>query len=182
MGSIQYFMSEEELEMLWIRKYLLTLLPALMLQGVDLKPGQPAPAFSAVDQNGKSVSLSDFTDRFKVALYFYPKDNTPGCTAEACSLRDGYSQIIEAGAVVLGVSADDTKSHANFANKYKLPFSILADPERKIIQSYGVKMPVVGLAKRVTYLIDRKGIIRHIITDVKTTEHDKQILKLLNGM
>ncbi len=146
------------------------------------QPGQPAPAFSAQDQNGKTVKLSDYKGKSAVVLYFYPKDDTPGCTAQACSLRDGHGALLASGAVVLGVSADDVKSHAAFAKKYDLPFPILADPDKAIINAYGVKMPLIGIAKRVTFLIDKEGVIRHIVTDVNTKAHDKQVLALLKGM
>lgn len=146
------------------------------------KVGQPAPAFSAKDQSGKAVRLSDYKGKSSVVLYFYPKDDTPGCTAQACSLRDGHGALLAAGAVVLGVSADDEKSHKAFAQKYELPFSILADPDKTIIGAYGVKMPLIGIAKRVTFLIDKQGVIRHIVSEVNTKAHDKQVLELLKGM
>lgn len=160
----------------------IALLATMGLSAQALKPGMPAPAFEARDQNGASLRLSDFKGSRSVVLYFYPKDDTPGCTAQACSLRDGYSAIQETGAVVLGVSADDEKSHAAFAQKYQLPFSILADPDKKIIQAYGVKMAVLGIAKRWTFIIDKGGVIRHIISDVDTGKHDQQVLELLKKL
>ncbi|MBK8726768.1 MAG: peroxiredoxin [Holophagaceae bacterium] len=146
------------------------------------KVGQPAPAFAAKDQSGKTVQLADYKGKSSVVLYFYPKDDTPGCTAQACSLRDGHGALLAAGAVVLGVSADDEKSHKAFAQKYELPFPILADPDKTIISAYGVKMPLIGIAKRVTFLIDKQGVIRHIVSEVNTKAHDKQVLELLKGM
>jgi len=154
----------------------------LSAQAADLQPGMSAPGFTALDQASKSVKLSDYLGKSNVVLYFYPKDDTPGCTAEACSLKDGYSDILATGAVVLGVSADDTTSHAAFAEKFHLPFSILADPGKKIIDAYGVRMPVVGIAKRVTFIIDKGGIIRHIVREVNTKAHDKQVLALLKTL
>jgi peroxiredoxin Q/BCP len=148
----------------------------------DLKEGMPAPEFSAPDQAGRTVQLRDFRDRSAVVLYFYPKDDTPGCTKEACSLRDGSADLKAAGAVVLGVSADDVASHQAFASKFSLPFSLLADPERKIIDAYGVRMPVLGIAKRVTFLIDKKGIVRRVFTEVQTSTHDRQVLEALKGL
>jgi peroxiredoxin Q/BCP len=148
----------------------------------DLKVGDKAPAFEAQDQNGKVVKLSDFAGKQTVVLYFYPKDDTPGCTKEACSFRDGHSAIQAAGAVVLGVSADTVASKKAFAEKYHLPFSVLADPDRKVIEAYGVKMPVLPMSKRVTFIIDKEGIIRHIITDVDNPQADKQILAVLKGL
>lgn len=139
----------------------------------------PAPTFEALDQSGQVIRLADFKDKKTVVLYFYPKDGTPGCTAEACSLRDAHGDILATGAVVLGVSADDVKSHEDFAAKHHLPFSILADPDKKIIDAYGVQMPVVGRAKRWTFIIDRQGIVRHVISNVDPKQHDKQVLELL---
>lgn len=148
----------------------------------EVAEGMKAPAFEARDQHGALVRLADFQGKSAVVLYFYPKDDTPGCTAEACSLRDGFSAIQSAGAVILGVSADTTQSHKAFAEKFHLPFSILADPDRRIIETYGVKMPLLGMAKRITILIDRQGVIRKIITDVRTKDHDQQVLTLLKTL
>lgn len=148
----------------------------------DIKEGMKAPVFSAQDQEGRTVRLQDFAGKSSVVLYFYPKDDTPGCTKEACSLRDGSADLKAAGAVVLGVSADDVASHKTFAAKFNLPFSLLADPERKIIDAYGVRMPVIGVAKRVTFLIDRGGIIRKVFTDVQTAAHDRQVLEALKAL
>ena len=102
-----------------------------------LEVGQEAPLFTGVDQNGHKVSLSDFKGK-KVVLYFYPADDTPGCTAQACNLRDNYALLKQNGFEILGVSPDDTQSHQNFENKYSLPFTLLADPEKEIIDKYGV--------------------------------------------
>jgi peroxiredoxin Q/BCP len=153
-----------------------------LASAAEVKKGAKAPAFEAPDQSGKVVRLADFQGKSTVVLYFYPKDDTPGCTAQACSLRDGYAAIQAAGAVVLGVSADDGLSHKAFAEKFHLPFSILADPEKKIIEAYGVKMPLLGFAKRVTFLIDRQGVVRKVITDTRTKDHDQQVLAFLKGM
>lgn len=146
------------------------------------REGQAAPAFEARDQHGATVRLADFKGKSAVVLYFYPKDDTPGCTAQACSLRDGIGAIRAAGAVVLGVSADDVGSHRAFADKFSLPFSLLADPDKRIIAAYGVKMPLLGFAKRVTFLIDRAGIIRKIILDARTQDHDRQVLEALKAI
>jgi len=151
----------------------------LTVSGAELKPGMPAPSFSAKDQEGRTISLSDYQGKAMVVLYFYPKDDTPGCTKEACSLRDGFKDIQAAGAVILGVSAQDVKSHAAFAKEYNLPFSLLADPACVIIDAYGVRMPVLGIAKRVTFIIGKDGVIRDILRDVKTAEHDRQVLALI---
>lgn len=165
-----------------IKSLSFAIVAALGLSAADLQPGMPAPAFQARDQGGRMVRLSDFKGMKPVVLYFYPKDDTPGCTAQACSLRDGYQAIQDMGAVVLGVSADDERSHAAFAAKYSLPFSLLADPDRQIISAYGVKMPVLGVAKRWTFIIDKDGVIRHIVNDVDTQNHDDQVLALLKTL
>lgn len=152
----------------------------LAAQGVP-QEGQKAPDFTAVDQNGKTISLAALKGQ-KVVLYFYPKDDTPGCTAQACSLRDGNTAIQEAGAVILGVSADGQASHKAFAQKFNLPFSLLADPEKKIIEAYGVKMAVVGVAKRTTFIIDGEGTIRKVLRDIDTKQHDQQVLAALKEL
>lgn len=148
----------------------------------EMAEGMKAPAFEARDQHGALVRLADFQGKSAVVLYFYPKDDTPGCTAQACSLRDGFSALQAAGAVILGVSADTTESHKAFAEKFRLPFSLLADPDRRIIEAYGVKMPLLGMARRVTILIDRQGTIRKVIRDVRTKDHDQQVLALLKSL
>ena len=151
----------------------------MSLAGAELAPGMPAPTFSAKDQAGRTVKLADYKGKQVVVLYFYPKDDTPGCTKEACSLRDAFKDIQAAGAVILGVSADDVDSHAKFAEKFHLPFSILADPGKTIIDAYGVRMPLVGIAKRWTFIIGKDGLIKDIVQDVKAAEHDQQVLALL---
>lgn len=149
----------------------------------SLKVGDKAPAFSAKDQNGKTIALKDLKGK-NIVLYFYPKDNTPGCTMEACSLRDEHQYLSKKNFVVLGVSADDEKMHKKFATKYELPFSLLADTDMSIIKAYDVwgKKQFMGRIFdgiiRTTFIINDKGIISHVITDVKTKEHGKQILEL----
>jgi thioredoxin-dependent peroxiredoxin len=154
----------------------------LLVHGATVKPGMRAPEFEAKDQDGRTVRLADFAGRSCVVLYFYPKDDTPGCTQEACSLRDGHQAILDAGAVVLGVSADDVGSHAAFAAKYRLPFPILADPDGRLMAAYGVKWPLLTLAHRVTFIIDRQGIVRHRVERVDTARHDRQVLERLKGL
>lgn len=146
-----------------------------------LKPGDKAPDFSVPDQDGKMVSLKDYKGK-KVILYFYPKDDTPGCTAEACDLRDNRPLITKKNYEIIGVSADSVKSHKKFATKFNLPFKILADTEKDIITKYGVwgeKMlfgrKYMGI-HRVTFLIDEKGIIEQVIKDVDTKNHTEQII------
>lgn len=151
----------------------------------QLKEGMKAPQFEGHDQDGKLIRLSDFTGK-KVILYFYPKDNTPGCTAEACDLRDNNSELLKKGFVVIGVSADNEKSHKNFAGKYSLPFPLIADTEKKILDAYGVwkekslyGRSFLGIV-RTTFVIDEKGMIEKIIAKVDTKNHTAQIFKLLN--
>jgi peroxiredoxin Q/BCP len=152
---------------------------------IQLKEGMKAPVFEGIDQNGKTIRLSDFKGK-KVVLYFYPKDNTPGCTSEACNLQDNLDSFITKGFVVIGVSPDNEKSHKGFAAKYSLKFSLIADTEKKIINDYGVwgekKMygrSFMGVI-RTTFIIDEKGIIEKIIAKVDTGEHTKQIFDLYN--
>lgn len=148
-----------------------------------LEKGTKAPDFTANDQQGNSVSLSMFAGR-KVVLYFYPKDDTPGCTKEACSLRDQYDEMIDKGFVVIGVSPDDERSHIKFAEKYSLPFPLLADPDLKIIKSYGVWGAKKMYGKehegllRTTFVIDEMGVIEEVIEKVMTDDHANQILNL----
>jgi peroxiredoxin Q/BCP len=148
-----------------------------------LKEGDNAPGFTCIDQNGQKVSLSDYKEK-KVILYFYPKDDTSGCTAEACDLRDHYPVITDKKAVVIGVSADNEKSHKKFADKYNLPFTLLADTDKKVINSYGVWGEKSFLGKkymgimRTTFLIDAEGKIEKIFKDVDTKHHTNQIFSL----
>ena len=153
-----------------------------LASAAEVTEGAKAPAFEAQDQHGAVVRLADFKGKSAVVLYFYPKDDTPGCTAEACSLRDGFAELRAAGAVILGVSADTSQSHKAFAEKFHLPFSLLADPEKKLIEAYGVKMPLIGIAKRVTFIIDKQGTVRRVISDVTTGAHDQQVLAALRGL
>ncbi|MDR0558609.1 MAG: thioredoxin-dependent thiol peroxidase [Prevotellaceae bacterium] len=147
----------------------------------NLKRGDKAPDFSAKDQNGNTISLADFKGK-KLILYFYPKDNTPGCTAEACGLRDSYQSIREMGYTVIGVSPDSEFSHSNFISKYKLPFSLIADTDKSVAMAYGVwgekKMygkTFTGLI-RTTFKINKEGFIEDIITKVNTKNHAAQLL------
>jgi len=148
-----------------------------------LKTGDKAPDFTAKDQDGKQISLSALKGK-KVILYFYPKDQTPGCTQEACNLRDNMKELTDAGYEVLGVSTDDEVSHKEFQQKYSLPFSLVADTDKSINQKYGVWIEKERDGKkfwgtaRTTFLIDEKGIITNIIDKVDTKEHASQILKL----
>lgn len=148
---------------------------------MNLKVGDQAPDFVSTDQDGQNVKLSDFKGR-KVVLYFYPKDNTPGCTAEACNLRDNYNQFISGGYEILGVSSDSEKSHQKFIEKYDLPFRLLADTDKDIHEKYGtwVEKSMYGRkymgTARITFVIDEEGKIEKIIEKVKTKDHTAQIL------
>lgn len=153
-----------------------------LTSAAEVMEGTKAPAIEAYDQHGTLIRLADYQGKAAVVLYFYPKDDTPGCTAEACSLRDGFAAIQASGALILGVSSDSSQSHKAFAEKYHLPFSLLADPDKKIIMAYGVKMPLLGFSKRVTFLIDRQGVVRKVVRDVRTAGHDKQVLDLLQTL
>lgn len=139
-----------------------------------LRPGTMAPDFESVDQDGKHVKLSSFRGS-PVVLYFYPKDDTPGCTAEACNFRDNFSQFKEKGITVLGVSVDSQKSHKKFQEKYNLNFTLVADDSKKIVTQYGVK-GMTGHANRVTYLIDRDGKIAHVYEKVSPKTHGSEVL------
>ena len=148
----------------------------------QLTSGDKAPDFTAKDQDGKKVSLKDFRGK-KVVLYFYPKNFTPGCTTEACNLRDNYADLKEAGMVVIGVSPDEAESHKKFEEEYELPFTLLADPDKKIIEKYGVwgeknmyGKKSMGLF-RTTFLIDEKGVIYQVFKKPKTAVHSEEILK-----
>jgi len=147
----------------------------------ELIEGQKAPDFKEKDQNGKEISLSDFSGK-DVILYFYPKDNTPGCTAEACSFRDNYESLLKEGFVVLGVSTDDEKSHQKFITKYNLPFPLIADTDKEIVEAYGVWVEknmygkkYMGVARK-TFIIDKNGLIRKIIDKVDTKNSSTQVL------
>ena len=148
-----------------------------------LQPGDKAPDFKVNDENGNLVSLKDFKGK-KLVLYFYPKDMTPGCTAESCNLRDNYKMLQKQGYEVLGISTDTEKSHQKFITKEKLPFHLLADPDKKVHEAYGtwVEKTMYGRkymgTARVTFLIDEKGVIESIIQKVDTKNHAAQILGL----
>lgn len=150
-----------------------------------LPEGQKAPDFSLQDQNGDQITLSAFLGR-KVVLYFYPRDNTPGCTKEACGFRDTYSEFSEKGAVVIGISPDTQKKHAGFAGKFELPFTLLADPDKEVIQLYDVwkekKMygKVSMGVQRSTYIIDEQGLIMRTFPKVSPEGHASEILAILS--
>ncbi|MCW3112265.1 MAG: thiol peroxidase, Bcp-type [Segetibacter sp.] len=148
----------------------------------ELQEGTKAPVFKGLDQNGNKLSLSDFKGK-KVILYFYPKDDTPGCTAQACNLRDNYHELINKGFQVIGVSTDSVKSHKKFEDKYELPFPLIADEDKQIVELYGVWGEKNFMGKnylgtnRTTFLIDENGIIKKIITKPDTKNQTQQVLE-----
>jgi peroxiredoxin Q/BCP len=151
----------------------------------ELKEGDLAPAIEAVDQSGEMITLKEYRGK-KIVLYFYPRDNTPGCTAESCDLRDNYSQFIEKGFEVIGVSADSEKSHQKFISKYNLPFRLISDEDKKVLKDYSAWGEKKSYGKsymgilRKTYIIDEKGYVEKIIEKVKTKEHSRQIFSELS--
>jgi thioredoxin-dependent peroxiredoxin len=162
--------------------FVFALLISFMIQAQKLKVGDVAPDFTSKNEDGKTISLHDYRGK-KVVLYFYPKDQTPGCTAEACNLRDNIDALKEAGYIVLGVSSDDEASHKAFKDKYSLPFSLLADTDKSIHEKYGTWVEKERDGKkywgtaRTTFIIDENGTITEIIDKVDTQNHTSQILK-----
>jgi peroxiredoxin Q/BCP len=150
----------------------------------QLKVGDKAPSFSSIDQLGNKVALTDYVGK-KVAIYFYPKDNTPGCTVQACNLRDNYEVLLQNGIHVIGVSADSVASHQKFVDKYDLPFPLLADEDKTVIQAFGVWGNKKFMGKeydgihRTTFLLDENQIIRAIIDKPKTKSHAEEILEIV---
>jgi len=151
---------------------------------IKLKPGDEAPAFTATDQDGQSVSLAQFRGK-RVVLYFYPRDNTPGCTVEACAFRDARAQLLSKGAVVLGVSTDSIEAHQRFARRHHLSFPLLADVDKKIVTAYGVWGEKSFLGRRfmgvhrATFLIGPDGRIQKVWPDVKVAKHVAEVLATL---
>ena len=150
----------------------------------QLKEGDRAPAFEGKNQDGKTIRLSDLKGK-KVVLYFYPKDDTPGCTAEACNLRDNYTELAEKGFEVIGISPDNEKSHIKFRGKYQIPYNLISDTEKKILKEYGAwgKKNLYGRifdgVLRTTYIINEEGVIEKVFTKVNTKDHARQILEEL---
>lgn len=148
-----------------------------------VKVGDRAPNFTLRNQQGTSVSLGDFLGQKPVVVYFYPKDDTPGCTAESCSFRDSYEQFTDLGAEVIGISADSPDSHANFARKYNLPFVLLSDPGSQVRTQYGVPPTFFLIPGRVTYIIDKAGIVQHIFdSQFAFNAHVEEALKVLRTL
>ena len=149
-----------------------------------LKAGDKVPEFSVPDEKGNTVSLSDYKGK-KLVVFFYPKANTPGCTAEACNLRDNYQELKAKGFELLGVSADSSKKQANFKDKYEFPFTLLADEDKEVINAFGVWGPKKFMGKeyngihRMTFLVDENGVVSDVIEKVKTKDHAAQVLELV---
>jgi len=145
--------------------------------------GDQAPDFTLPKQDGKPVSLRDLLEKRTVVLYFYPKDETPGCTAEACSFRDSYEDFTQAGAEVVGISSQSASSHHSFAQKNRLPFTLVADEEGKVRKLYGVPKSLGVLPGRVTYVIDRKGVVRHVFnSQLGFSKHAKEALEVIKRL
>ncbi|MCY3986569.1 MAG: peroxiredoxin [Candidatus Dadabacteria bacterium] len=149
--------------------------------GEKIETGSQAPDFEAETYGAEKVKLSDFYSKGTVALYFYPRDNTPGCTKEACSLRDAEQELVSLGVQVLGVSTDGVKSHENFKNKYSLNFPLLSDRSKEIADLYGVRSKF-GSARRVTFLIEKGGRIAHIWNKVKTSSHGEEVAEKVRDL
>lgn len=155
----------------------------LLGKGTGLAPGAQAPDFTLNDHNGTPLTLSSFRGRKTVVMYFYPKDDTPGCTRESCSFRDQYTAFTDAGAVVLGISSDPETSHKAFAEKYGLPFALLADHGGKVRAAYGVPATLGLLPGRVTYVIDKQGVVRHAFnSQINVAQHVNEALRVLKTL
>jgi peroxiredoxin Q/BCP len=153
------------------------------MRNAALKVGDTAPLFSLPNQSGTLVNLADLIGQKPIILYFYPKDDTPGCTAESCAFRDSYEQFKTLGAEVIGISADSAQSHQQFANKYQLPFILLSDVDNKVRHLYGIPPTFFVVPGRVTYIIDREGIIRHIFdSQFNFNGHVQEALKTLEQL
>lgn len=148
-----------------------------------VRVGDQAPEFSLPSATGAVVSLSDFRGKAEVVLFFYPKDNSPACTAEACSFRDSYEAFHDAGAEVIGISADSPESHARFTERHRLPFVLLSDPDGAVRARYGVPRTLGVIPGRTTYLIDRQGVVRHVFSSqFQPARHVAEALRVLGEM
>jgi len=145
--------------------------------------GDYAPDFTLKDQHGNIIKLSDYRNKSNVVLYFYPKDDTPGCTAEACSFRDAYDVFKDTGAEVIGVSSDDHTSHFKFASRHQLPFVLVSDPGGKIRKLYSVPKTILFIPGRVTYVIDKNGVVQHVFnSQFNATKHVDEALAVLKNL
>ena len=147
---------------------------------MSLKIGEEVPDFTLKDQNGQAFRIESMKGKHPFVIYFYPKDNTPGCTKEACSFRDKYEDFTDLGAEVIGISADVTTTHQKFANKYNLPFTLLSDPNREVAKKFGVKNNIFGLLPgRETYVIDKNGKVAMVFNSINTDKHIYKALMTL---
>ena len=159
------------------------LLDSLLGSSGGLEVGAKAPSFTLKDQQGRTVSLADFAGKKNVVVYFYPKDDTPGCTKESCTFRDQYTAFTDIGAEVLGISSDSEQSHAKFAEKYKLPFPLLADTTGAVRKQFNVPKSLGLLPGRVTFVIDKKGVIRHVFnSQLNPTKHVDEAIGVLKTL
>jgi thioredoxin-dependent peroxiredoxin len=147
---------------------------------MQVKVGDKAPDFTLLSQTGESVTLSDLIGKKNIVLYFYPKDESKGCTRQACAFRDKYEVFTDLGAEVIGISSDDIKSHEAFVEKYNLPFTLLSDEKKEVRKLYGVKSTFGVIPGRITYIIDKKGIVRHVFSSqFKPKKHIKEAIEAL---
>ncbi|MGB7288860.1 MAG: peroxiredoxin [Candidatus Macondimonas sp.] len=154
-----------------------------MAASKTLTVGDKAPSFTLPTADGRQVSLSDYRGRQPVVVYFYPKDDTPGCTAEACAFRDQYEDFKQAGAEVIGISSDAPEAHAKFASKHRLPFLLLSDRDGAVRKSYGVPATLGLLPGRVTFVVDREGIVRHLFSSqFRATKHVTEAIGVLKSL
>lgn len=167
--------------------FLTLLVPgAVFCETANMKPtavGDAVPDFSLKDQNDKTFALKSVLGKKSLVIYFYPKDETPGCTAEACAFRDQYETFTKAGAEVIGISADSTASHQKFASNRKLPFILLSDPDNAVRKLFGVPSSMLGMMPgRVTYVVDTKGVVRHVFnSQTQATKHVDEALRVLKS-
>lgn len=149
----------------------------------SIQVGDTAPDFTKTTQNGDSITLSQFRGEKTVVLYFYPKDETPGCTAEACTFRDSFEDFVDAGAVVIGVSQDSAESHRKFAEHHRLPFLLVSDGDKSLQKAYGVPKTLGLLPGRVTYVIDREGVVRHVFnSQLNAKKHVQEALGVVKRL
>lgn len=151
---------------------------------MKIKKGSKIPSFTLPDQRGKEVSIDDYVGKSNLVIYFYPKDDTPGCTAEACSFRDQFTVFEDAGAQVFGISSDSVDSHRRFAEKHNLPFTLLSDSEKKVRKAFEVPTDMLGLIPgRVTYIVDKTGVVRHVFnSQFNASKHVEEALKVLEQL
>ena len=148
-----------------------------------VKTGDAAPDFTLIDQQGQPVRMADLIGKQNIVLYFYPKDNTPACTAEACAFRDSFEVFKKAGAIVIGVSDDSPESHAQFAQKNRLPFTLLSDTKSSVRKLYGVPKAMVVMPGRTTYIIDKQGVVRHVFNDMMDgPKHVSESMRILQTL